>query len=143
MIKKTRIGISNMHCSNCSATVEKHFNKCKKCGKWVIDSLFNPEKLECVVCSPWETDVVIGKEQAATRNEFGFGPETMKKKKVCRHCKSICNTEGSFCHICGSMLPAKTLFDMYGRQKNEKRSKRGKRLWDYLAKKRVNFVEQR
>lgn len=28
MIKKTRIGISNMHCSNCSATVEKHFNKC-------------------------------------------------------------------------------------------------------------------
>ena len=28
MIKKTRIGISNMHCSNCSAAVEKHFNKC-------------------------------------------------------------------------------------------------------------------
>ena len=28
MIKKTRIGISNMHCSNCSATVEKYFNKC-------------------------------------------------------------------------------------------------------------------
>jgi len=124
-------------------TGEKHFNKCKKCGKWVIDSLYNPEKLECVVCSPWETDAVIGKEQAATRDEFGFGPDAMKKKKVCRYCKSICNTEGNFCHICGSMLPAKTLFDMYGRQKNEKRSERGKRLWDYLAKKHVHFVEQR
>ena len=115
----------------------------KKCGKWVIDSLYNPEKLECVVCSPWETDAVIGKEQAATRDEFGFGPDAMKKKKVCRYCKSICNTEGNFCHICGSMLPAKTLFDMYGQLKNKKRNERGKRLWDYLAKKRVNFVEQR
>jgi len=102
-------------------TGEKHFNKCKKCGRWVIDSLYNPEKLECVICSPWETDVVIGKEQAATRNEFGFGPEAMKRKKICRHCKSMCNTEGNFCHICGSMLPAKTLFDMYGQQDNNKR----------------------
>ena len=108
-------------------TGEKHFNKCKKCGRWVIDSLYNPEKLECVVCSPWETDVVIGKEQAATRNEFGFGPDAMKKKKVCRYCKSICNTEGNFCHICGSMLPAKTLFDIYGQKNSKRRMKNEKK----------------
>ena len=105
-------------------TGEKYFNKCKKCGRWVIDSLYNPEKLECVVCSPWETDVVIEKEQAATRNEFGFGPDAMKKKKVCHNCKSICNSEGNFCYICGAMLPAKTLFDIYGQQKNNKKKRK-------------------
>ena len=94
-------------------TGEKHFNKCKKCGKWVIDAMYNPEKLECVICSPWETDSEIGEEQMAAIDEFGFGPDTMKKKKVCKHCKQLCNTEGSFCHICGSMLPKKTLYDIY------------------------------
>ena len=120
-------------------TGEKHFNKCKKCGKWVIDSLYNPEKLECVICSPWEPDVVIGKEQAATRNEFGFGPEAMKMKKVCRCCKYICNTEGNFCHICGSVLPDKTLFELYGQQKNTRENKRGNRLWNYLMQSRIKL----
>ena len=36
MIKKTRIGISNMHCSNCSATVEKHFNSLENINVTVI-----------------------------------------------------------------------------------------------------------
>ena len=90
-----------------------------------------------------ETDVVIGKEQAATRNEFGFGPEAMKRKKVCHNCKSICNTEGNFCHICGSVLPDKTLFELYGQQDDKKRSERGSRLWDYLVKKHVHSVQQR
>lgn len=116
---------------------ERHFNRCKKCGKWVIDAMYNPEMLECVICSPWETDAAIGNEQVAMRIEFGFGPDAMKKKKVCRRCKYICNTEGNFCHICGSVLPDKTLFDIYGQQRDRKRNERGKGLWDYLTQSKI------
>ena len=123
-------------------TGENCFNRCRKCGRWVIDSLYNPEKLECVVCSPWETDLEIRKEQENVRDEFGFGPGVMKKKKVCSYCKTVCNTEGNFCHICGTILPAKTLYDIYGEPKKDKKRK-GKRIWDYLVKKHVYFVEQR
>ena len=34
--------------------VKSHFNMCHKCGKWVIDAMFNPEVLNCVQCSPFE-----------------------------------------------------------------------------------------
>lgn len=29
------------------------FNQCHKCGRWVIDAMYNPDTLECVDCSPW------------------------------------------------------------------------------------------
>lgn len=32
----------------------KHFSHCHKCGKWVIDAMFNADALECVACAPWE-----------------------------------------------------------------------------------------
>lgn len=34
-----------------------HFNHCKKCGKWVSDTMFNADVLECVACTPWESDL--------------------------------------------------------------------------------------
>ena len=57
MQRKTRLGISNMHCSNCSAAVEKHFNKQKDINVTVIlsenegvftfdDSCWNEKKIE-------------------------------------------------------------------------------------------------
>ncbi len=32
----------------------KHFQLCHKCGKWVIDAMYNADALECVACAPWE-----------------------------------------------------------------------------------------
>ncbi len=122
---------------------ERHFNKCKKCGKWVIDTMYNPEKLECVSCAPWEPDVQTENQQAVTREEFGFGPDAMKKKKVCRWCRNLCNAEGKFCHICGALLPDMTLFDIYEKQKNRKKNGRKKGLWDYLVKKHVHFAARK
>ncbi len=31
------------------------FNRCRRCGKWVSDIMYNPETFECVVCSPLES----------------------------------------------------------------------------------------
>ncbi|MBR7184520.1 MAG: hypothetical protein IKD37_02810 [Clostridia bacterium] len=31
-----------------------HFSLCHKCGKWVVDAMFNADALECVACAPWE-----------------------------------------------------------------------------------------
>lgn len=105
----------------------KHFNKCKECGKWVIDAMYNPEKLECVLCSPWEEDSEIGERVLETINEFGFGPNTMKKKKVCLWCKHICNANEQFCHTCGAELPSETLLDIYEKQKRKIKSERKKK----------------
>ena len=35
---------------------EKYFNKCHKCGKWVVDVMYNAEVLECVSCAPYEEE---------------------------------------------------------------------------------------
>lgn len=32
----------------------KCFNKCQKCGKWVIDAMYNVDVLQCVDCAPWQ-----------------------------------------------------------------------------------------
>lgn len=34
----------------------RYFNRCHKCGKWVIDAVYNAEVLECVVCAPYEAE---------------------------------------------------------------------------------------
>jgi hypothetical protein len=33
---------------------KKNFQLCLKCGKWVIDAMYNADALECVACAPWE-----------------------------------------------------------------------------------------
>ena len=35
---------------------KKHFNKCQRCGRWISDTVYNVETLECVECSPWEEE---------------------------------------------------------------------------------------
>lgn len=32
------------------------FNKCHKCGRWVIEAVYNAEVLECVDCAPYEAE---------------------------------------------------------------------------------------
>lgn len=34
----------------------EHFNQCRKCGRWVIDAVYNAEVLECVECAPYEAE---------------------------------------------------------------------------------------
>ena len=34
----------------------ENFNRCHKCGKWVIDAVYNAEVLECVECAPYEAE---------------------------------------------------------------------------------------
>ena len=33
-----------------------YFNRCHKCGKWVMDAVYNAEVLECVECAPYEAE---------------------------------------------------------------------------------------
>ena len=34
----------------------RYFNRCKRCGSWVIDTMYNADVLECVDCTPWEEE---------------------------------------------------------------------------------------
>lgn len=34
----------------------ENFNHCHKCGRWVIDAVYNAEVLECVECAPYEAE---------------------------------------------------------------------------------------
>lgn len=34
----------------------RHFNQCRKCGRWMIDAVYNAEVLECVECAPYEAE---------------------------------------------------------------------------------------
>jgi len=58
-----------------------HFNRCRKCGKWVIDAMFNPDVLNCVGCTPIEV-----------------------YPDYCPECGAKTNDTAYFCHICGTRL---------------------------------------
>ncbi len=32
----------------------RYFNQCRKCGKWVCDDMYDPEKMECTDCTDKE-----------------------------------------------------------------------------------------
>jgi len=34
----------------------KQFNLCHKCGRWVIDAVYNADVWECVECAPYEAE---------------------------------------------------------------------------------------
>ncbi len=44
---------------------------------------------------------------------FGFGPNVMKRKKVCSGCNHIIDIEEKTCPLCGIVLNNKTLYDLY------------------------------
>lgn len=46
-------------------------------------------------------------------NYCGFGPNAMKKLKVCRECRASAPSDQQFCTECGHRLPEKTLYDIY------------------------------
>ncbi len=68
-----------------------YFNRCQKCGKWVMNTMFNPDTLSCVRCDPIED-----------------------YPDYCPECGAKTQDPSNFCHICGARL-------FYGGEKqNEK-----------------------
>lgn len=59
----------------------KYFNQCGRCGKWVIDAVFNAEVLECVECAPYEAE-----------------------PKFCKTCGTKIETPVKHCPHCGNKL---------------------------------------
>ena len=56
-------------------------SRCKKCGRFVCDAMYNADTFMCVDCSPWENP-----------------------PKFCRHCGSKVSISDTFCTSCGSAL---------------------------------------
>jgi len=47
---------------------------------------------------------------------YGFGPNVMKKNKVCARCGKLVKASARTCPECGELLSSETLFDRYKRQ---------------------------
>ena len=58
-----------------------HFNQCHKCGRWVMDAVYNVEVLECVDCAPYEAE-----------------------PKYCKSCGARIETSARRCPSCGKKL---------------------------------------
>ncbi|MBE6565453.1 MAG: hypothetical protein E7655_09310 [Ruminococcaceae bacterium] len=65
-----------------------HFNLCHKCGKWVIDAVYNADVWECVECAPYEAEPNYCKS-CGIRIDKPFG-----KCPACGH-KLVYEGEGS------------------------------------------------
>ena len=48
--------------------------------------------------------------------QYGFGPNVMKKTKVCLTCGQLASARSLICSHCGARLPFATLFDSYKRR---------------------------
>ena len=59
----------------------KNFCRCGKCGRWVIDAMFNVEVLECVECAPFEAEA-----------------------NYCKSCGEKVEASGNHCPACGKPL---------------------------------------
>ncbi len=70
---------------------KKKFQLCHKCGKWVIDEMYNADALECVACAPWEDT-----------------PE------YCKFCGTKVSASDSVCPKCGEHLIYGGRFDDVG-----------------------------
>lgn len=58
-----------------------HFNLCHKCGRWVIDAVYNPEVFECTDCAPFELET-----------------------RYCKFCGAAVDAEVRFCPVCNKKL---------------------------------------
>lgn len=60
---------------------KRYFNHCHKCGKWVIDVVYNPDVFECTDCAPFE-------------HEIGY----------CKFCGAKVDADVRFCPVCNKKL---------------------------------------
>lgn len=56
-------------------------------------------------------DIDIIKQE--NMEQCGFGPEIMKKIKICKSCGCVSPEDEKYCRECGELLPKKTLFQNY------------------------------
>ena len=56
------------------------------------------------------------KSRYSQLEKYGYGPNIMKKTKVCIKCGTIVQATTENCTDCGERLPKETLFDRYKRQ---------------------------
>ena len=59
----------------------RYFNRCHKCGKWVVDVAYNAEVLECVECAPYECE-----------------------PNFCKNCGTKIEDSSLQCKVCGKPL---------------------------------------
>lgn len=59
----------------------RHFNLCRRCGKWVVDVAYNPEVLECVECAAFEDEA-----------------------RFCKTCGARVPARARICPACGASL---------------------------------------
>ena len=45
--------------------------------------------------------------------EYGFGPETLRGRKICPVCGRASRADRTHCADCGARLPETTLYDFY------------------------------
>lgn len=65
---------------------KKRLNYCRRCGRWVIDAMYNPDVLECVACAPFE-DVPKFCKFCGTR--------VRKSLRRCPNCGKLMRYEGA------------------------------------------------
>ncbi|EOQ35555.1 Double zinc ribbon [Butyricicoccus pullicaecorum DSM 23266] len=86
-------------CPHCGAKLCGTGSVCHKCGMRLMEDRERE-----------------GRHQKIRRmgmEQYGFGPDAMKKIKVCRICGAVMSGEEDFCTDCGAILPKETLFDLY------------------------------
>ena len=45
--------------------------------------------------------------------EYGFGPDTLRRRKICPSCGRANSADRTDCTDCGARLPEMTLYDLY------------------------------
>ena len=55
-------------------------------------------------------------DRRASMEKYGFGPETMRRTRICPVCSRATTAEGPCCPSCGAVLPGETLYDRYRRE---------------------------
>lgn len=63
------------------SSAKPYINSCHKCGRNVIDSLYNAETMECVKCSPWQ-----------------------KTPVYCADCGAKLSENDLYCAVCGKRI---------------------------------------
>lgn len=88
-------------CPDCGKKVEDTENKCYYCGN--------------IRRYGWGHSITDAYEKVRHENmeQYCFGPEAMKKIKVCRDCGASVDSELLFCDKCRKPLPAESLYVKY------------------------------
>ncbi|MBI5880014.1 MAG: zinc ribbon domain-containing protein [Chloroflexi bacterium] len=105
-----------------------HFKKCKRCGKWVDDDCWNPDRGLCKDCAPdLETEYSVAQTQAAieqAQTKAREGVEYVSSDKFKETIRATCANCGAdvkgakFCPECGTPVKLETKCKKCGAETN-------------------------